>query len=354
MKILLYTGGRALVEKSGVGKAISHQERALTLRKVEYTENPKEDYDVIHLNTIFPDSWWTAKRARRKGKKVVFHGHSTMEDFRESFVASNLLAPLFRRWLCMCYGTADLVLTPTPYSKKLLLGYGLDVPVEAVSNGIDTEFFSRDEEQRKRFRSTYGLKEEDKVVLSVGLPIERKGILDFIDLAEQMPEVQFFWFGYAPPILLPGRVKKAISRPLPNLHFPGYVAKEELRDAYGGSDLFLFLTHEETEGIVLLEALAMQIPVLVRDIPVYDGWLEDGVHLYKRKKQEEIREMTGKILSKEADDLTAAGLRVAKKRDIRCIGDQLYRFYQSIFEDREEHIRNVFVPEKRRIPGRVI
>lgn len=62
MKILLYTGARKLVEKSGVGKAISHQERALGLIGAEYTETAQGDYDVVHLNTIFPDSWLMARR----------------------------------------------------------------------------------------------------------------------------------------------------------------------------------------------------------------------------------------------------------------------------------------------------
>ena len=328
MRILLYTGGQKLVETSGVGKAISHQERALMLCGADITKNPKGAYDVLHVNTVFPDALWMAKRAKRQGKTVVYHAHSTMEDFRNSFIGSNLLAPLFNKWLCLCYNTADLVLTPTPYSRELLEGYGLKVPVKAISNGVDTEFFVKKPEQRQRFREAYGIRDEDPVVLSVGLPIERKGILDFIALAEQLPKVQFFWFGYASPGLLPKRVKRAMKKPLPNLHFPGFVNKEQLRDAYGGSDLFLFLTREETEGIVLLEALSMQFPVVVRDIPVFRDAFAVGVNLYKRKSPEEFREITEKILKHETADLTAQGYLAARERDIRCIGGQLLQAYK--------------------------
>lgn len=328
MKILLYTGGQKLVEKSGVGKAITHQKRALTLCGADVTPDKRTDYDVLHLNTVFPDALWMAKHAKRKGKTVIYHAHSTMEDFRDSFIGSNLLAPLFKKWLCRCYNTADLVLTPTPYSRELLKGYGLKAPIKDISNGVDTKFFLKKPEQRQRFREAYGIREEDPVVLSVGLPIERKGIMDFIALAEQLPRVQFFWFGYASPALLPKQVKRAMNKPLPNLHFPGYVNKEQLRDAYGGSDLFLFLSREETEGIVLLEALSMQIPVVVRDIPVYREAFADGVHLYKRKNPEEFREITEKILKHEAADLTAQGYLAARERDIRYIGGQLLEAYK--------------------------
>ena len=52
MKVLLYKG-KVDVEKSGVGKAVKHQERALSLAKVPYTLDEKDDWDIVHINTIF-------------------------------------------------------------------------------------------------------------------------------------------------------------------------------------------------------------------------------------------------------------------------------------------------------------
>ena len=101
-----------------------------------------EKADAVHINTVLPDSVLAALRARARGEKVVYYGHSTMQDFRNSFVGSNLLAPLFRRWICFCYGLGDVVLTPTPYSQSLLESYRLKKPVYALSNGVDTRFFS--------------------------------------------------------------------------------------------------------------------------------------------------------------------------------------------------------------------
>ncbi len=60
------------------------------------------------------------------------------------------------------------------------------------------------------------------------------------------------------------------------------------RQRYSGSDLFLFPSYEETEGIVVLEALAMKIPLLLRDIPVYNGWLEKGRDVYQAKKLDDF------------------------------------------------------------------
>lgn len=180
MKLLLYTGGRSLVEKSGIGRAIAHQEQAFAAGGLDYTENAKDAYTEIHLNTVFPDSLWMARKARKQGKRVIYHGHSTREDFCNSFVGSNLLAPLFGKWLRLCYNSADQVVTPTPYAARLLGTYGLKSSVEVISNGVDTSFFCREKGDGARFRRAFGLAEEQPVVMSVGLPIARKGILDFL------------------------------------------------------------------------------------------------------------------------------------------------------------------------------
>ena len=57
MKVLLYSGGRQLVKESGVGRALSHQEQALSYGNVDFTENTKDDYDIVHINTVLPDAW---------------------------------------------------------------------------------------------------------------------------------------------------------------------------------------------------------------------------------------------------------------------------------------------------------
>ena len=118
------------------------------------------------------------------------------------------------------------------------------------------------------------------MILSVGMQICRKGILDFVQLAKAMPQYQFIWFGCTNLRFVSRKVRQAVLHPPKNLQFAGYVPKEQLQDAYSGCDLFLFPSYEETEGIVVLEALAMQIPVLLRRIPVYTEWLKESQDVY--------------------------------------------------------------------------
>ena len=69
MKVLLYTESEKIIGKSGLGKAIKHQQLALEKAKVEYTLDPKDDYDILHINTYFPASSNLLKRPREMGRK---------------------------------------------------------------------------------------------------------------------------------------------------------------------------------------------------------------------------------------------------------------------------------------------
>ena len=330
MKVLLYTENEKMIGKSGLGKAIKHQMKALQDNNVEYTTNPKDDYDIVHINFYGPKSYMLAKKAKKEGKKVVYHAHSTEEDFRNSFLLSNQVAPLFKKWLIKCYTLGDVILTPTPYSKRLLKNYGIKNPIIDISNGINVKFFEHDEELGKKFRKDFGYKKSDKVIMGVGLYIERKGILDFVELAKRLPEYKFIWFGYSPLAASPAKIREAVNTKLDNLVFAGYVEPEVLRGAYSGCDLYLFPTLEETEGIPIMEACAAKIPALIRDIPVFGEWLIDGVNVYKAKDIDDFEIKIKQILKGKLPNLTEEGYKVAKTRESKKVGKKLISIYKDV------------------------
>ncbi len=330
MKVLLYTEVESVVAKAGIGKAIRHQQKALESVGVEYTLNPHDDYDIVDLNLYGPKSYHLAKKAKKEGKKVVYHAHSTEEDFRNSFIFSNQLAPTFKKWLVKCYSQADYIITPTPYSKKLLEGYGLKQPIRAISNGIDLSFFKNSEKENAIFRKTYGYHKEDVVIVGIGLYLERKGILDFVELACRMPEYHFIWFGHVNRAIIPKKIRKALKTNLPNLKFPGYVEPSMIRAALKEANLYIFPTLEETEGIPAMEACAMKCDAIVRDIPVFSDWLEDGENIYKAKDIDDFEGKIKKIIHKELPSLIDEGYEVAKSRDIKKIGKELKEVYEEV------------------------
>ena len=333
MKVLLYTEGEKLFSKSGLGKAIKHQMKALEYESIEYTTNVQDDYDIVHINWYGPNSFALAKIAKKKGKKIVYHAHSTEEDFKNGFIFSKQVSPIFKKWLIRCYSLGDVIVTPTPYSKRLLEKYGIKKDIYAISNGIELDKFKRDEQLRKSFREKYQIKDNEKVIIGVGLYIERKGIVDFVELAKRLPEYRFIWFGYSPPQAATKEVREALNVKLNNLLFAGYVEQDYIIEAMNGCDLYLFPTFEETEGIPIIEACACKTPSLIRDIPVFDEWLQDGVNVYKAKNIDEFEEKIKKILNNELPYLGEAAYKVAQERDIKIIGKQLHEVYDKVLAE---------------------
>ena len=334
MKVLLYTEGLKTIGKSGLGKAIKHQRKALEENGVAYTLDAKcKDYDLVHINFFGLKSYHLAKKARKMGKKVVYHAHSTEEDFRNSFIFSNTIAPLFKWWICKCYRLGDHIITPTEYSKNLLLNYHLNRPITAISNGIDMQFFKRNAKEGAEFRKKYGFKKEDKVVIGIGLYLERKGILTFVEMAKRCPAYKFIWFGYSPLVFSPRKIKKAVHTKLPNLTFAGYVEREMIHSAFSGCNLYLFPTLEETEGIPILEGLAEKADILVRDIPIF-SFLKEGEHVYKAKNDDEFEEKLRKILEGELPSLQGNGYELVKNMESKTVGKKLISVYQQVLEEK--------------------
>lgn len=331
MKVLLYLEAENYLKKSGIGRAIKHQAKALSLVGQDFTTDPNDDYDLVHLNTYGLKSWLLMAKAQKAGKKVIMHGHSTEEDFRNSFIFSNLLSPLFKKYLCQFYNKADAIITPTLYSKSLIEQYGVKTPIFAVSNGIDLEQYRADSEKEAAFRQYFDIKEGEKVVMGAGLFFLRKGIDDFVKVAQAMPDVRFIWFGETNKWVIPAQVRRLVNGKHPkNLIFPGYIKGGVYEGAMTSADAFFFPSREETEGIVVLEALASRQHLVLRDIPVYDGWVDQNSAELATDIPGFIQALT-KILAGDSNKMDA-GYKVAQSRRLETVGQALVDVYKKVME----------------------
>lgn len=333
MKICLYFEAERLIATSGIGRALMHQKVALESAGISYTLDPNDDYDLLHINTIGPASMATIMSARRHHKPIIFHAHSTEEDFRNSFIFSNQVAPIYKRYLVAMYKTADAIITPTPYSKKLIQNYGITLPIDDVSNGVNLSRYEFNKDKAYAFRRYFDLDENQKVVIGVGLYLHRKGIQDFLEVAANFPDIIFIWFGHSPSLSIPSGLKMLIENHAPNVVLPGYVKGPIIEGAYMSSNLFFFPSYEETEGIVVLEALAAKCPVLVRDIGVYELWLENNKNCYKAHDNEGFKNIIKAFFNKELSDTTQAGYQTAADRSLEIVGQQLKEIYLRVIKE---------------------
>lgn len=143
-----------------------------------------------------------------------------------------------------------------------------------------------------------------------------------------MPDVTFIWFGGGNDSFVTQEVKEAVKNKSENVIFAGFVEASELKNAYRGADAFAFFSYEETEGIVVLEALACEVPVILRDIPVYKGWIEDQVQAYKVHNLEEYKNQLMHIFENNQEQLLKNARELAENRSIKAAGERLKVVYR--------------------------
>lgn len=254
----------------GIRQSVAHQREILERLGIAYTTEATTDADVLHLNLVGPRSVGYALAARRQGVPVVANTHVTAEDFGDSFRWTNALARPLRPYLESAYGLADRLVCPSTYNESLIETY-TDVPTTVISNGVDRGKLAGFEDCEAEYRRRYDL--DPPTIFLVGHVIKRKGLETFVELARRLPDLDFVWFGPVDRRLKGRETRRLIDSSPENCTFTGYV--EDVRGAYAAGDVFCFPTHEENEGIALLEAMAAGKPVVVRDIDPF-SWLDDG------------------------------------------------------------------------------
>ena len=315
----------ALFKNIGTGLLTSYDNQMDVLRSlgIPFVEHWDRESDILQINTPWLKSVYLMKRAHAQKKKVIIWAHVTMEDALQVFWFMPLIAPLVKRYLTYSYSLADVVFCPSEYTKSLLLGYGL--PAEklcVLSNGVNTGRFQANVQKREAFRNEYGL--SGVTIGTVGLVIPRKGIDTFLELARQFPEHQFLWIGKI--------YSKALVKPLPkdlpaNVRFTGYV--DDIVAAINALDIFIFPSYEENQGMAILEAAAIGLPIILRDLPVYRGWMIPGENcLVAREVSEFSKAITHLTESPtERAALRAGALKLGQQESIGVVGEKVSKVY---------------------------
>lgn len=335
MKILLYFNNEKAIRKSGIGRALVHQEKALTLNNILYTLDENDNFDIAHINTIYAKSYKIAKKCKKLNIPLVVHAHSTKEDFKNSFRFWKVIEPIFNLLLKRLYSIADIIITPTEYSKRLINDYDfIKCPVVNISNGIDLRLYKRyivPNKLETTLREYYKIPLNTKIVLGIGWLFERKGFIDFVKLAKEMPDISFVWLGRKNKSFLTNKIRKTINNKPKNVYLTDYVDESIVRAFLNIASVFAFLSYEETEGIALLEALACKCPVLVRDVEVFD-YLTDGVDCYKGNNNLEFKKKILQMINSNNKIITDNGYKIVEERSLDKIGSKLVSTYQTLLK----------------------
>lgn len=237
------------------------------------------DCDVIHLHTVGSRVW---RKLLQRGPKKVVSAHVVPDSFIGSLVLARywrFAAVWYLRWF---YNRADLVLAVSKEAQQDLIDLGVRTPIKLLYNFIDTARYRQPVTPTQDVRQALSIDRDAFVVIGAGQIQPRKRVDWFIDAAKQLPDVHFIWVGGMPfgKIAADSAKMDAMMQAAPsNVHFPGIVPLDAMNDYYQAADVFCLPSEQETFGLVVVEAAAAGLPVILRDIPDYvDTFAGDALY----------------------------------------------------------------------------
>lgn len=226
-----------------------------------------EGCDLIHVQTPFVAHYAATRAARREGIPVLATYHTLFEEYLKHYaplVPASWLRALARSFSRRQCNALDAVIVPSAAIHERLGGYGVKTPMHVLPTGIALP--AELNAGRHEFRVRFAVDEQRPVALFVGRVAHEKNIdflIDVVDLTrESVPDILLLVAGEGPA--LPHLCRAVAKRGLQaHVQFIGYLDRQiDLPACYAAADAFIFASRTETQGLVILEAMAAGLPVV--------------------------------------------------------------------------------------------
>jgi len=299
-----------------------------------------ERYDIIHIQTPFVAHYLGTKLSRLLNIPCIETYHTFFEEYLYHYipiVPKKLMRMLAKRFSRHQGNSLNGMVVPSHPMLGILKSYGIATHAEVIPTGIEPDSFVLGD--RAAFRKNYNIPQDRPVLLFVGRVAHEKNIGFLLKVVDQVrkdiSDVLFLIAGEGP-------ARESLEKEVrelglsDNVMFIGYLDRHtELNSCYRSADIFIFSSRTETQGLVLLEAMAQGIPVVstaelgTRDV------LQEGMGVWIAR--EELADFSQKIVrmlgqSVVRKELGVAGRDYALDWSASKQAGRMLTFYQTILQ----------------------
>jgi 1,2-diacylglycerol 3-alpha-glucosyltransferase len=230
-------------------------------------ELARRPWDVIHIHTPFRAHQIGVMLARITGRPTVESYHTYFEEYIANYLPwfpPPLLRFFVRRFSRRLCENIDQLIVPTAEMAAVLRGYGIGTPSTVVPTGIRLEEFAHGDGER--FRRDHGIGETQPMLLTVSrLAIEKN--IDFLlkvarALKAEFDDFVFVIAGEGPDAPRLRRATRSLGLDTQVRFLGNLDRRTALLDCYSAADVFMFASSTETQGLVLIEAMACGAPIV--------------------------------------------------------------------------------------------
>lgn len=331
------------VDGQGVGSAYLEQvELVKSSKKFEVLINSLKNADIIHCHTIEPQNYFRMKT--NKGVNVAYC-HFLPETLDGSINLPKQIFKLFKKYVVDFYKQADYLVVVNPIFIDDLVKHGLKKEkIKYIPNYVSKDqFFKKNKKEILKIRKKYNISDDKFVVLGVGQVQTRKGVLDFVEVAKKLPDIDFIWCGgFSFGAITDGyeELKKVYENPPKNVKFLGIIPRDEMNDIYNMADVLFMPSYNELFPMSILEAVNSEKPLLLRDLDLYHNILFDK-YVSGKNNRDFVREIKNlrddKVMYKSECQHSKEINEFYSKENVLKIWED---FYTNIVEEKLEKIES--------------
>lgn len=233
----------------------------------------------------------------------------------------------------------DLLLAPTPGMEEFLQKKHTDVPIRVLPTGIVKDCFAPDPQKVRALRNTYKGGADYLFVTVSRLAREKNLLFQLEGLAHLKELLNGRGRTFRHLLIGEGPQKEELQKEAArlglssNLIFTGTVPNAQMQDYQAAADAFLFTSKSETQGIVILEAMAAGNPVVALDASGVRDVVEDGVNGYLC--HEDAAQWAQRVVKLVADapryrQMSRAAVATSCRYSEEAIAERAEKYYREI------------------------
>lgn len=324
---------------------------SLNLRFSKQARSVLQTMDIAHVQHPFISGPLTVNYCRRRGIPVVFTNHTRYDLYAQAYfpgITSAISETALETYMPTFCRSVDLVIAPSQGMSDVLRGYGVDVEIAVIPNGVDLKPLKACVD--KQDRADWGFSEQDVLLIYVGRLGPEKNIpfllRSFAGVVQAYDNVGLLLVGDGPEKdNLEDRVR---HMGLENcVRFTGLVPYEKMPSYLAMADGFVSASVSEVHPLSVIEAMASGLPVLGIRSPGIEDTVEDGNTGFLSEK-DDLAGFTAKLvrLVTDHEKRVEMGLQASEASNIYSIERtslQLLECYQKVVAESGNRKRSLRV-----------
>lgn len=218
-----------------------------------------------------------------KGYPYIFTYHTYIEKYAHYFFLKNknISSPIIKKSSRLMCNLSDAILVPSKKMKTILQNYGVKKEISVLPNPINLDRFKKG--KRGFLRKKLNITDETFILLTVSRLGQEKNIdfliRSFFEVSKENKKTVLVIVGAGPE---EEKLKKLTEKLglAEKIFFTGYISAEKMPEVYSDSDIFVFASTTETQGLVVLEAAACELAIIIVKDEAFAGVVKNDFNAY--------------------------------------------------------------------------